>query len=59
MTLMVARMTFAAAVKGFSRENGIMPDYFVEPKIEDLIKGKDTVKEFAFGLIEKSESQSK
>jgi hypothetical protein len=59
MTLMVARMTFAAAVKGFSRENGIMPDYFVEPKIEDLIKGKDTIKEVAFGLIEKSESQSK
>jgi hypothetical protein len=59
MTLIVARMSFAAAVKGFPRGNGIMPDYFVEPAIEDLVKGKDTVKEFAFGLIEKSKSQSK
>lgn len=59
MTLIVARMTFAAAVKGFSRENGILPDYFVEPKIEDLMKGKDTIKAFTFGLIEKSKSQSK
>lgn len=54
MTLFVAQMTFATAVKGISRENGIMPDYYVEPKIEDLLKGKDTVKEFAFKLIEKS-----
>jgi len=52
-------MSFAAAVKGLSRENGIMPDYFVEPRIEDLMKEKDTVREFAFGLIEKSESPSK
>lgn len=44
-------MTFTAAVKGITRENGIMPDYSVKPKIEDIIKQKDTVKEFAYGLI--------
>ena len=59
MTLIVARMSSAAAVKGLSRENGIMPDYFVEPRIEDLMKEKDTVREFAFELISKSESPSK
>jgi hypothetical protein len=54
MTLFVAQMTFSTAVKGMSRENGVMPDYLVEPKIEDLVKGNDTVKDFAFRLIEKS-----
>jgi hypothetical protein len=52
MTLFVAQMTFSTAVKGMSRENGIMPHYKVEPKIEDLIKGNDTVKDFALSLIE-------
>lgn len=55
MTLLVPQKTTAAAVKGISREYGIIPDYFVEPDIADLMKGKDTVKEFAFRLVEKSE----
>jgi hypothetical protein len=54
LNLNVAKMTFTAAVKGLSREHGIMPDYYVEPKIEDIIDGKDTVKEFTYGLIKKS-----
>jgi hypothetical protein len=55
MILIVAQITFTTAVKGLSREDGILPDYVVLPKLEDLIKGKDTVKEFAYKLIEKSE----
>ena len=47
-------MTFTAAVEGLSREKGIIPDFKVKPQIDDIIKGKDTVKEFAIKLIEKS-----
>jgi Periplasmic protease len=54
LNLNVARMTFTTATDGLSREHGIMPDYYVEPKTEDIIDGKDTVKEFTYGLIKKS-----
>ena len=55
MTIMIPQRRLAAAVTGISRENGIMPDYYVEPAIEDLLEGKDTAKEFAFGLTQKSD----
>jgi hypothetical protein len=54
LNLSVAQMTFTAAVKDISREHGILPDYYVEPQIEDIINGKDTIKEYAFKLVEKS-----
>lgn len=53
LTLQIARRSFAVAVEGMPRNRGILPDYPVEPKIADLIDGRDTVKEFALGLIEK------
>jgi hypothetical protein len=48
------RMTFTAAVYDMPKSRGILPDYPVEPRIEDLVEGRDTVKEFALGLIRKS-----
>jgi hypothetical protein len=45
------RMTFAAAVSGMSRSRGILPDHPVEPRIEDLLEGRDTVKDFALELL--------
>jgi hypothetical protein len=54
LTINVARTTYTTAVKGISRENGIMPDYYVEPTINDVLAGKDAVKEYAIKLIEKT-----
>jgi C-terminal processing protease CtpA/Prc len=50
LNLIVARMTYTVAVKGISRETGIMPDYPVEPTIGDVLTGRDAVKEFAMKL---------
>jgi hypothetical protein len=49
----VAQMTFATAVKGLPREHGILPDYSVKLKIDDIVEGKDAVKEFTYDLIDK------
>jgi hypothetical protein len=57
LNLNVARMTFTVAVKGLSRETGIMPDYTVEPTIEDVIAGRDAVKKFAMKLIDRGPIQ--
>jgi hypothetical protein len=46
------RMTFVAAASGMNPARGIMPDHWVAPKIEDLIEGRDTAKEFAFDLLQ-------
>jgi hypothetical protein len=54
LNLHVARVTFTTATQGLSREHGIMPDYNVEPQIEDIIRGSDMVKEYAIRLIDKS-----
>jgi len=45
-------MTFTVAVKGLSRETGIIPDYPTEPTIDDLLAGRDAVKDFAMKLID-------
>jgi hypothetical protein len=50
LNLHLARVTYTIAVKGISGETGIMPDYPVEPTIEDLLAGRDAVKEFAMNL---------
>ena len=50
LNLNVARMTYTAAVNGISRLTGIVPDYIVEPKIEDFLAGQDVVKQFAINL---------
>ncbi len=52
----VNRRSFAAAVDGFPDDRGILPDYIVMPRIEDLIQGRDVQKEYALQLIMKSHS---
>ena len=52
MNLNVARMTYTTAVKGISRETGIVPDYPVDPTINDFLSGNDAVKDFAIKLSE-------
>jgi len=43
-------MRYTAAVKGMDPRQGILPDYPVEPSQEDLIRGRDTVLEYALSL---------
>jgi hypothetical protein len=46
------RMTFAAAVSGMNPARGIKPDHRVAPRIEDLVEGRDTIREFAVELLQ-------
>lgn len=46
--------SYAVAVKNISDRRGIPPDHFVAETIEDVIKGRDAVLEFAMNLIMKS-----
>jgi len=57
LKLYVARMTFRAAVQGMSKATGVEPDYPVEPRVEDVINGRDTIKEYVLALIVKSEGK--
>ncbi len=50
--VLLSRKSFASAVKGFPRNKGIIPEYPVQPTIEDLIAGRDAVMEFTLKLIE-------
>jgi hypothetical protein len=52
LMLNVARTTYTTAVKGISRETGIMPDYPVEPTIGDFLAGRDAVKQYTMKLVE-------
>lgn len=52
----VNRRSYAAAVNGFPKDRGILPDHFVMPRIEDLVKGRDVQKEFALQLSVQSHS---
>ncbi len=47
----IARATFRAEVYGMPRDRGILPDQEVEPRIEDVIDGTDTVKEYLFSVL--------
>jgi hypothetical protein len=53
LNINVARMTYTTAVNGLSRETGIIPDYPVDPTINDFLAGRDAVKQFAVELIHK------
>ena len=50
--LKIATGSYAAAVKGFSKDRGIIPDHHVKTNIKDLKAGKDTVLDYALKLIE-------
>jgi len=43
LKLRVARETFQVDVEGMDAERGIIPDFYVEPQIDDLINGTDTI----------------
>ncbi len=47
----ICRKAFAAAVDGFSKDRGILPDHIVIPRIGDLVAGRDVQKEYALALI--------
>ncbi len=47
-----SRCVFAAYVNNINPGRGIFPDYQITQNISDLVKGKDTVLDFALGLIE-------
>jgi hypothetical protein len=55
LNLNVARRTYTTAVKGISRETGIMPDYPVEPSIREVTEGKDAVRQYAINLVAKNQ----
>lgn len=46
-----ARRSFATMVSGFPLDQGIMPDHHVQPSVEEVIRGHDTVMEYALQLI--------
>lgn len=52
----ICRKAFAAAVEGFPKHRGILPDHTVMPQIDDLIHGRDAQKEYALALIDKFNS---
>jgi hypothetical protein len=43
----VARSTFTVAVEKIPRFKGIIPDYIIEPSLQDILTGKDCIKDFA------------
>lgn len=51
----IPMIRYTMAVSGYPEDRGIIPDYPVSPKIEDLLKDKNTVMEFTLDLIKKSE----
>ncbi len=50
--LFFGRSTYAAAVEGMDKTQGILPDYTVVQTYRDFLDGKDTVLEYTFELIE-------
>jgi len=42
------------AVSGLTRGRGVLPDYEVNPTIEDYLHDRDVEREYALGLIKKT-----
>jgi C-terminal processing protease CtpA/Prc len=53
------RMTFRVATRGLAKGRGILPDHEIEPTIDDLISGRDVVREKAVSLIGTTERHGK
>ncbi|MFC2158321.1 S41 family peptidase [Acidobacteriota bacterium] len=47
----VPLMRYTMAVDGYPKDRGIIPEFPVEPTIEDLLNGQDTVLNYALKLI--------
>lgn len=46
-------LLYTMAVSGYPEDRGIIPDHPVAPSIEDLLRGRDAVMEYAIELIKK------
>jgi hypothetical protein len=51
--LRIPMIRYTMAVSGYPEDRGIIPDYPVQPTIEDLLNDRDTVMEFTLDLIKK------
>ncbi len=49
----VPMVRYSMAVSGYPQDRGIIPDYPIEPFIQDLIGGRDPVMEFALQQVRK------
>jgi len=52
--VVIPLIRYTMAVDGYPADRGIIPEYPVEPTIEDLLQNKDTVMEFAIDLVSKA-----
>jgi hypothetical protein len=50
----IPMIRYTMAVSGYPKDRGIIPDYPVSPRIEDLLNDRDTVMEFAIDLVRKN-----
>jgi hypothetical protein len=55
--LQSARHSFATAVSGFRLDCGILPDYPVRETVDDRIRGRDRVLDYALELIRQNSSE--
>lgn len=53
--LKLATGSYAAAVEGFPKDRGIIPDHSVAPTVQDLRQGKDPVMDHVFMLIKSAD----
>jgi hypothetical protein len=51
LRITIPLLKYTMAVEGYPADRGIIPDYPVSPKIDDLLKGKDTQMEYLLNLI--------
>jgi len=51
LKLGLPRMTFRVVAPGLTKGRGILPDHEIRPTIDDLINGRDVVREKAISLI--------
>ena len=53
LRLQYMRCSYSAKVEELPWDSGVTPDVEVKPLIEDIIRGKDTIKEYTLGFIKK------
>lgn len=51
LRIAIPLLRYTMAVKDYPADRGIIPDYPVSPRIEDLLKGRDTQLEYTVNLI--------
>jgi hypothetical protein len=53
MQIRIPLVKYSMAVSGYDKYRGIIPEYPVEPPIDDVLNDRDTVMEYTLGLIKK------